>query len=223
MSLSGRRPRFTVSLAAAVVVLAAAFAPVASGAKGHFLLIENQTPVASVSDAIKANISVFRQTDPVTVPDSIMKMTVPDKKDGKTMVGMNGTLARPAYPDAEKKARPVWLIPAANDVVFAFQTNPDGTGAGGGGPVNTPEFLDHGSLMWQPGRKGSNYRTLITVVLPDSITTVRIKTKAPGKKGHYRTYTAHDNVVVAKLKHADAVVVNGHKMSLRIFPPKRRR
>jgi hypothetical protein len=223
MFLSGRRPRFTVSLAAAVAVVAAAFAPVASGAKGHYLRIEKQTPVASVSDVIKTNISVFRQTDPVTVPDSILKMTVPDKKDGKTMLGMNGTLARPAYPDAEKQEQPVWFVPAANDVMFAFQTNPDGTGAGGGGSVSSKDFLDHGSVMWQPGREGSNHHTPITVVLPDSITTVRIKTKAPGKKRHYRTYTAHDNVVVANPKYADAVVVNGHKVSLRIFLPKRRR
>lgn len=176
----------------------------------------NQPPVAEVGPVTKSSISVFRQTDPVVVPQIVKDMSMSDSKsNGTTFFGMNSALARPAYPDAGHKLPPVWLIPGADEFLMTFTPSIDGkSGGGGGGPVDDDYFQKFGAIGVQGGRRGSNKRSLVTVLVPDSITLVKIKTKPHGKKGHIHRFTPHDNVVVANLKHTVAVIVGDKKIEV---------
>ena len=176
----------------------------------------DQPTVTEVGPVTKSSISVFRQTDPVVVPQIVKDMATADpKSNGTTFFGMNSALARPAYPDAAHKLPPVWLIPGADEFLMTFTPSIDGkTGGGGGGPVDNDYFQKFGAVVMQGGSRGSNKRSLVTVLVPDSITLVKIKTKPHGKKGHIHRFTPHDNVVVANLKHTVAVIVGGKKIEV---------
>jgi hypothetical protein len=208
------RTGLAAMLATAIVLVAFASFAFASGK----FFDDTAVPITEVGATTKSLISVFRQPEPVAVPKSISSIFPPDKKTGKSFLGINPALARPAYPDETKTLPPVWLIPGANDSVLAFSTNAKGRLlGGGGGSVSEPYFANNGYVSWSPGNRHTHGRTQITVLLPDTIPTIQIKTQRKHKPAVLTTYIAHDNVVSVNLKYAKTVIVNGNKTRLQII------
>lgn len=216
-SMTGKS--FSVRALATLTLTLAAVAAGSALAVGYDIM---QPKVTEVGPQTKSLISVFRQTEPVEVPEAVKAMSGGENRaDGKTMMGLNADLARPAYPDAAHKQPPVWLVPGADEFVMSFNLDPSGHSAGGsGGSVDNEFFRNNGFVSASPGARHSNRRTQVTVLVPDSVTLVKIKTKARGKKGHIHNFTPHDNVVVANLKHTVAVIIGDYRLDL---SPRRKR
>lgn len=172
-------------------------------------------PVQSVDPKISEVISVFRQTEPAPARPAFLAEIYQGRKDGKTLDGGNPDLARPAYPDAERKQPPVWLVPGAKRSVYLWSGS--GKGASGmGGAVDNEFFLKYGWVGTSGSRGNSRNYSQVTVLVPDSITTVRLVFQRRNGKRFARDFTPHDNVVVSSDRRFRAAIINGKRFS---FPP----
>lgn len=174
-------------------------------------------PVQVVDPKISEQISVFRQTDPAPARPDFITEIYKARKDGKTLDGGNPELARPAYPDVERKQPPVWLVPGANGYMYAWSDS--GKGASGtGGPTDDEYFRKYGWVSVSGSRIRNRSYSQVTVVVPDSIATVRLVFQRRSGKRFARDFTPHDNVVVNTDRRIRAVIINGKRFK---FQPMR--
>lgn len=174
-------------------------------------------PVESVDPNIASLISVFRQTTPAPARPEFINKIYEARKDGKTLDGGNPDLARPAYPDAEKKQAPVWLVPGANGRLYAWSESGK-SASGTGGPVDDEFFRNYGWVSFAGSRGNSRSYSRVTVVVPDSITTVRLVFQRRNGKRFARDFTPHDNVVVHNDRRFRAAIINGRRFNFPRMP-----
>lgn len=178
-------------------------------------------PVQSVDPKISEQISVFRQTDPAPARPAFLTEIYKGRKDGKTLDGGNPDLARPAYPDAERKGAPVWLVPGANGYLFVWSES--GKGASGvGGSVDNEFFRKYGFVSFAGSRGKSRNYSQATVLVPDSITSVRLVFQRKNGKRFARDFTPHDNVVVNSDRRFRAAIINGKRFNFPRMPALKR-
>jgi hypothetical protein len=204
-----------IQIAVVTVALAAIGAATAFAADTDYL-----APVAAVSDTIKNNVSVFRATEAVTVPDDVRTIVNSDMKDGKTFLGQNVELARPAAYKSGGKTKTAWIVPAETDNLFAYLLAGKNT-TGIGGQVDA-DFLKYGLVSWDP--EGSRKNVALLAMFPDGVKSMRVKSRTKKKNGKYkyktRTFKAQNNVIIVTVKNAYSVSVAGQTAVL--FPKKKK-
>lgn len=178
-------------------------------------------PVETVDPVLGSLVSVFRQTEPAPPIPDFLKQIYEPRKDGKTLDGGNPALARPAYPDAAKKSPPLWLVPGARGTVMLWSA-PTRRGGGGaiGGQLDSEHFRKHGWVGFSGSRAGRSWKVQATILVPDSITNVRLVFKRRDGKRFARDFVPHDNVVVSNDKRFVAAIINGERFEFKTVIPK---